>query len=416
MNKMIQAVAFTLLLFSGSPLPALAQSGTKSGSCPAGAAFPITSLTADHYNDLAFLKEIVKNKRVVLLGESSHGIGDYYSLKSRLVKYLHQECGFEILALESGIADIFLEYGKIDTISARTLRNNTVYGNFQCNEIMPLFDYIKQTASTSKPLRYCGFDSQNFGSSLWLLRTICKDLKGAAGDSLIRNIEKYYRIPSLLWQQDRNPLISLADTIRSSANAVQQLLETNKTAILAKYKLSQSGFEFLMRAVTNHIEGVSVNWYTEDPSAKRDSTMAGNLFWLMDKIYPGKKVIVWAHNGHIGKKSPENNPYTWLGEFINKRFAGSSYHIGLFAQKGETYEWWTKTNKAFNNNKSDDIEKLSGIYANTFVHFNRNKTCNWANKKLFGYELENGGRIRFVPAERFDAIITLQQVKLPVYQ
>jgi hypothetical protein len=33
----------------------------------------------------------------------------------------------------------------------------------------------------------------------------------------------------------------------------------------------------------------------------RDLQMAENLIWLAEKAYPGKKIIVWAHNGHIAK-------------------------------------------------------------------------------------------------------------------
>ncbi|MBK8655173.1 MAG: hypothetical protein IPN20_14995 [Haliscomenobacter sp.] len=57
----------------------------------------------------------------MLLGRAP-GIGEYYSLKSRLVKFLHAECGFEVLAIESGIGDVYLEYRKADTISAVALR------------------------------------------------------------------------------------------------------------------------------------------------------------------------------------------------------------------------------------------------------------------------------------------------------
>ncbi|MBL7728952.1 MAG: erythromycin esterase family protein, partial [Dinghuibacter sp.] len=159
------------------------------------------------------------------------------------------------------------------------------------------------------------------------------------------------------------------------------------------------------------------DWRTEDPSAKRDSLMADNLFWLMNEIYPGKKVVVWAHNGHIDRQSAMGNPYTWMGHFIGRKMGSSSMHIGLFAREGETFEWWTKTNKPFNNNQPNDVEQLSAIYPITFtVLNNKQKNCSWAGKPLFGFELENGGRLQFVPAKRFDAVISLQKVTLPTYR
>lgn len=406
MHPAIKAfVLFLLLSYNSS-----AQVKTKES-------YPIASLTADDHKDLAFLKKMVADKKVVLLGESSHGIGDYYSLKVRLIKYLHKECGFEVLALESGIADIFLEYQKVDTISSTSLRNNTVYGNFQCAEIMPLFDYIKQTAAGSKPLVYSGFDSQNFSASLHLTRRILTGISGTTGDSLMNCITKYYRIPSLLWEQDRAPLFILADSIRSAASMALRMIQQHKDSILARYHLSALGFRFLEKALENHRDAVSLDWNREDPVSRRDSLMAANLFWLMNEVYPNKKVIVWAHNGHIDRTSAIGNPYKWMGHYISERFGTKSFHIGLFAKTGETYEWWTKTNKSFNNDKPDDVENLSAIYPITFLLMNsRSKTYRWMNKKLYGYEVESGGRIQFIPSKRFDAIITIKKVKLPTYK
>jgi erythromycin esterase len=379
--------------------------------------YSITSLTADEYKDLAFLKKIVADKKIVLLGESSHGIGDYYSLKARLIKYLHQECGFEVLALESGIADIFLEYQKADTISAVRLRNNTVYGNFQCAEIMPLFDYIKQTTSGSKPLIYSGFDSQNFSASLNLTRKILTDISATTGDSIVNCITKYYRIPSMLWQEDRSPLFQLADSIKSAASMALTIIRQNKDSILTRYQLSPLGFRFLERALQNHRDAVSLDWNKEDPVSRRDSLMAANLFWLMNEVYPNKKVIVWAHNGHTDRSSSIGNPYKWMGHYVSEKFGIKSFHIGLYAKTGQTYEWWTKTNKPFNNNKADDVENLSAITPITFLLLNsKSKTYTWTNKQLYGYEVESGGRIQFIPYKRFDAIITIKNVKLPTYK
>lgn len=404
-----------LLLLITQTVSGQKKAAVKQTACPPGTVYAIQSLQSDNYADLRFLIPMLANKQIVLLGESSHGIGDYYALKSRLVKFLHSECGFEVLSLESGIADIRLAYRQVDSLSAIHLRNNTVYGNFQCTEIMPLFHYIKEMAATPKPLLYTGFDSQNFSESLRLLKKILNECSENKGDSLIKNIGLYYKIPGMFWQQDRAPLYRLADTIRSSATYALEMFNAHIPKIQTRFGLSETDIQFMQRALQNHIDGASVNWNYEDPSAKRDSLMAGNLSWLMNKVYPGKKVIVWAHNGHIDRKSANGNPYTWMGHYISRQFGDASFHIGLFAKEGETFEWWTKTNKPFNNKQANDVEQVSAIHPITFTFLKNKKSCNWAGKQLFGYEVENGGRLGFVPAHRFDAIITLQKVKLPTY-
>lgn len=366
--------------------------------------------------DLSFLKALLKDKRVVLLGESSHGIGDYYALKSRIIQYLHQECGFEVLAMESGIADIALTYKNIDTLTAKQLRNNTVFGNFQCAEIMPLFDYIKKTASSKKPLQYAGFDSQNFSASLLLMQDIVRKKWGKTGDSLMGCLVKYFRIPSIMWNEDRKPLMAISDSITGAANKISALFRDSALAIQRDFSLTATDMRYLQLALANHREAVALNWSRDDPSAHRDKVMASNLFWLMDSVYPGKKVIIWAHNGHIGRTSAEGNPYKWLGQYISEKYKQQSYHIGLFAREGETFEWWTKSNKPFLNNQADDIEELSVYADRTFISLaDAAKTCAWPGRKVFAFELENGGRISFVPKQRFDAVISFKKVSLPNY-
>ena len=50
------------------------------------------------------LNEILKNKKIVSLGENLHGVKEYNSTKLELIKYLHEELGFNVLAIESDVA------------------------------------------------------------------------------------------------------------------------------------------------------------------------------------------------------------------------------------------------------------------------------------------------------------------------
>ncbi|MGB4773207.1 MAG: erythromycin esterase family protein [Chitinophagaceae bacterium] len=386
------------------------------GLCSPSSWHSLDKTSANDNADLTFLKALLKDKRVVLLGESSHGIGDYYRLKSRIIEYLHKECGFEVLAMESGIADIALTYKNVDTLTAKQLRNNTVFGNFQCAEIMPLFDYIKETAGSKKPLFYAGFDSQNFSASLTLMQEILRKKWGKTGDSLMGCLVKYYRIPSIMWDDDRKPLIAISDSIKGAANMIAAMFRDSAVSIQQQFSLTTTDMRYLQLALSNHRDAVSLDWTKDDPISHRDKVMAGNLFWLMDSVYPGKKIIIWAHNGHIGRTSSEGNPNKWMGQYISEKYKEKSYHIGLFAREGETFEWWTKSNKPFLNNKPDDIEELSAFEDRTFISLaEASKTCVWPGRKVFGFELENGGRIEFVPKKRFDAVITFKKATLPTY-
>ncbi|MFN7689431.1 MAG: hypothetical protein ACK5OP_17015, partial [Sphingobacteriales bacterium] len=50
------------------------------------------------WTDLAAFAAAVKDKRVVMLGEQTHGDGTTFALKARLVRFLHEQIGFNVLA------------------------------------------------------------------------------------------------------------------------------------------------------------------------------------------------------------------------------------------------------------------------------------------------------------------------------
>jgi len=45
----------------------------------------------------------IGNSRIVVLGEESHGDGATFLAKVRLIKFLHQKMGFDVLAWEAGL-------------------------------------------------------------------------------------------------------------------------------------------------------------------------------------------------------------------------------------------------------------------------------------------------------------------------
>src|SRR5262249_15975594 len=72
----------------------------------------------EDFADLEWIRKGMGESGIVFLGEEWHGSGATFRARSRLIKFLHQKCGFDVLAFESGLYDCrktweFLVEGKM---------------------------------------------------------------------------------------------------------------------------------------------------------------------------------------------------------------------------------------------------------------------------------------------------------------
>jgi erythromycin esterase len=64
--------------------------------------------------------------------------------------------------------------------------------------------------------------------------------------------------------------------------------------------------------------------------------MATNLELLVDNLYAGKKVMVWAHNSHIAHDASAVSEWDWnnMGKWIFGHYGSQVYTIGLYMYQG----------------------------------------------------------------------------------
>src|ERR1043166_2076852 len=78
------------------------------------------------YQDLAFLKDVLKDKRIVFLGENGHGVSEFTTLKSRMIRFLHDSLGFDVLAFESNLGDAYCANSQITRSDNQTSIYNSL--------------------------------------------------------------------------------------------------------------------------------------------------------------------------------------------------------------------------------------------------------------------------------------------------
>ncbi len=68
---------------------------------------PVELFSHGNYDDLHFLQELIGDKTLIQLGESSHGVKEFNQMRVRIIKYLHEKMGFNIIAFESGLFECY---------------------------------------------------------------------------------------------------------------------------------------------------------------------------------------------------------------------------------------------------------------------------------------------------------------------
>ena len=350
----------------------------------------IASISDTNYSGFEALDKAIGDKRVVMLGEQDHGDATAFVAKTKIVKYLHEKKGFNILAFESDFFSLTEGQREInnDTANLRRYLQGNIFPIWTaCDGCRELFyEYLPATLSTANPVIVTGFDSQLHGNYAkrnyhFYLDSALNTLNGIGylkekianhSDSL----RKYYGRP-------------LPDTKQyDSANSwLQQAIELWQ---------QQKGKDYTWRLL-NSLKGFNQQAadqkkeYNEQNKA-RDEQMAANLDWLVNEKYKDEKIIVWAASGHIIKNvnaimkdhfksmgtlfcaMPGNEAQTYVMGFTSAtgttgRLAGGFKPYDLRRPDKDSFEKWLESAdygfvdlSAYQNNTTNpEAFKLKGI-------------------------------------------------------
>lgn len=390
----------------------------------------------EDFGDLEPLAAAIGNARVVQLGEPSHNAGSCFAAKARIIKFLHQRLSFEVVIWESGIYDVelveaALRAGEEPAAAAQRGIMRNWSGSQECR---PLFSYAQQSHATTRPIAMAGFDSAmsspftNFAAEL---RTYIASLKRKSlrrqGEKITEALIQSF-IPLTSYAEARDALeIELTEILGKAHEDAVARWETEVGAALrpnhqtlTRFEAAQSrAAEFLRAHKTelSNIVGARRSGFMErvveslaargadlyerfgtdvTPSTdgglsmqnRRDACNAENLRWLIEQGYPGRKIVIWAHNAHVMnayyeapawktiRLSPSPNTMKPHGVFLADWLGRELYTIGFTAYVGED-GWqgiWTSPIPAARvGSIEDEINSLGYAYAFVDLHGGSNE-------------------------------------------
>ncbi|NQX43145.1 erythromycin esterase family protein [Pedobacter steynii] len=286
-------------------------------------------------NDLKIFDTILLRNKVLMLGENTHYDGQTLKAKSRLIKYLHENQGYNIVLYEAGQFDTWIMNEEMNKHNKSKIAADSVgglglfYWWWANEETQPLFRYYLKTKLSSSPIEIGGFDIQFSGSLLEDKRT--SQLKHFLEKNKI-SIEKYP-----LFNKYNDNLNFLLDNayVNKTLNAQQktQFLEEISGLEQAVLKLEQTKENTIYARYLNDVRNnYHKSWEYEPgtwPSMNyRDSLMARNLIYQIDSVYKDQKIIVWCANIHTFSRRFSKD-FLPLGAYIKKKYGVASYMLSF---------------------------------------------------------------------------------------
>lgn len=302
------------------------------------------------------IKQLIGNAEVVFLGEPTHGDGNIFKLKTEMVKFLHQEMGFSVLAFESGLVDLALANQAIAAgeNTTQALENNIFNIWTGSAQFRPLMQYIEEQKTS---LKVAGFDSQltgTYSADLFvdeiqkLLTRQSKDQKAVARidfdylDQVVGYMNENFEFPS------SSAITTFEKWSLESIRLLRQLSLTDQ-AIASKR-------DFLAQGLKSSL-ALAKSYLSQNPSAKAESTfvaadsnprdqqMADNILFLMEQ-FKGRKIICWGANTHFANRVDQLNnqelqAYFPVGRILKPILKDKLCIIGTTAGGG-IYGSWTE--------------------------------------------------------------------------
>ncbi|RPJ69911.1 MAG: erythromycin esterase, partial [Alphaproteobacteria bacterium] len=295
--------------------------------------------TTDHLD--SWLKQISDN-RIIMLGESTHGTKEFYSLRKEISKKLIQNYGYSFIAVEGDWPDCYKLNEYIQSKEGQDPKQVVIeqfhrwptwmWAN---EEIPPLINWMKKTQKGG----FYGLDVYSLFESLDVVKKHLDHIDPKEANKILDGYKCFEEFKSdeiayakSLMKMPAGCQEEVMGNLRSLLRLRVQDTNLSKDSLfdVKQNAMVISNAEKYYRAM---LTGGAQSWNV------RDNHMMDTLENLLKVHGPDSKAIVWAHNTHIGDYHATDmldNGYINLGGLARERFGMENvYLLGFSSYQGE---------------------------------------------------------------------------------
>ncbi len=330
-------------------------------------AIPLKSVRAGAgFDDLKMLKSVLKNVRIVGLGEASHGQREFFQFKHRMLEFLVTRMRFTAFGIEASYPacmniNEYVVDGKGDPRKALASQGFSV---FDTQEILDMVEWMRQYNSKlpeAKRIKFLGYDMQS--QYQYAMDAVAVYLKKVSPDRVTEAETAFLPVKA----EPGKPLNITAQSAEDQAKSVARLDKLHAFLVTNRSKFIEQTSEWDFNVVLLHTrvlaqgarysvaswKGVrkwqsdkdmkdkSVYSFLGEAIAMRDLYMAENVETQLKMLGHKARMVIGGHNAHLqvgtwgdGNPGMKDLKLPAMGGYLRKTFGDAYYVFGFGFYRG----------------------------------------------------------------------------------
>lgn len=303
----------------------------------------LTAIDLENYEQFKIairpMLEEMGNKKVVALGEGTHGSSEFYTVRHWITRLLIEEYGFNKVAFESDYADAYqlnkaLQEGNQNY---RAMMKENLLSIWQNKEVEALLKWIQSyNQSGLNQVDFHGIDYPLVSNNSKIILEVLSRKNNPEMLALANKLSEYTTYQDVFWNNgnDENFEPNMKEWYKNGLAAYGVIEQIEQG--LPQLELLADEQDLAEGMLLNAKLGYDV-FYQYDRfkrESSRDSAMAEMAAWIVRE--EGDKMIIWAHNIHVAKQESKMNDYPvgGIGKFILQKYPDNYFVMGMGTAEG----------------------------------------------------------------------------------